>query len=191
MSEEKSSVRRFLGRWMLGIGAEARELVRPGQNAETSTLAVDRLAKPDRDLDRLWAAAGHLAFFFGFPIIVPLVVYLLFRRGSAFVRWHSFQALVLGLWTICATVLSSIVLGVGVLLLVLFKEIGLEKVGKVALLIGALPVMFVLGYAVLASAIGGIKSLAGVPWTMPIIGRIASGLIARRSATPELPNGNG
>lgn len=187
MSEAKPTVKQLLLRWMLGVETEARDLVRPGQEAP-STLAVDRLAEPSRDLDRLWAAAGHLAVFVGFPIIVPLVVYLLHRRGSAFVRWHSFQALVLGLWTICATVLTSVFLGIAVLLLVLCKEIGLDKLGSVLLLIGALPVTFVLGYSVVASAIGGIKSLAGVPWTMPIIGRIASGLIARRSATPELPD---
>ena len=31
------------------------------------------------------------------------------------------------------------------------------------------------------SAIGGIKSLAGKPWTMPVVGRIAAGVIARNA----------
>lgn len=190
MSEEKPTVKQLFLRWMLGIETAARDLVRPEQ-AAASTLALDRQAKPSRDLDRLWAAAAHLAVFVGFPIVVPLVIYLLHRRGSPFVRWHSFQSLVLGLWTVCATVLTGIFLGATILLLVLCEQIGLGKLGAVFVFVGALPITFVLVYSVVASAIGGIKSLAGVPWTMPIIGRIASGLIARRSATPELPNGNG
>ena len=191
MSDDKPTVKQLFLRWMFGIETAARDLVRPGQEAQSSTLALDREAKPSRDLDRLWAAAAHLAVFVGFPIIVPLVVYLLHRRGSPFIRWHSFQSLVLGLWTVCATVLTAVFLGLAIALMVICQKLGLEKLSGVFLLIGALPVTFVLVYSVVASAIGGIKSLAGVPWTMPIIGRIASGLIARRSATPELPNGNG
>lgn len=191
MSGEPTTIRQLFARWLLGIETAGRELVRPGTDAASTALAADRDAKPTRDLDRLWAAAAHLALFVGFPIVVPLGVYLLHRRGSAFVRWHSFQSLVLAIWTICMTVLTSVLVGVALVLFLLLREIGMRKLGLALFGISTLPLVLVLVYSVVASAIGGIKSLAGVPWTMPIIGRIASGLIARRKATPELPDAVG
>lgn len=44
-------------------------------------------------------------------------------------------------------------------------------------------------FAVALPTIGVITSRAGEPWTMPTIGRIAPGVIARRSKPPELPDG--
>jgi uncharacterized membrane protein len=185
-----------LARWLLGAETAARDLIGAQPGASTTTAALDRTAPPLRDLDRLWAAGAHLAVFGGVWLIAPLVIYLLHRRGSPFVRWHSFQAIVLAIWTICACVIGALVLGLGLLGMLLMENLGLERAADMVMLVSATPIALVLLFSVAMSAIGGIKSLAGKPWTMPVVGRIAAGVIARNSSatssqgeTAELPDG--
>lgn len=189
MTENKPSVSQVFARWMLGVETAAKDLVGASGADAPTRLATEREAPPRGDIDRLWAAAAHLAVFGGMWLVVPLVIYLLHRRGSPFVRWHAFQATVLAVWTVCACIIAGLVLGAGVLVMVLLDKLGLGEAGRVALLVGAAPLGFVLLFSVALSAIGGIRSLAGKPWTMPIIGRIASGMIAHKPRAAELPDG--
>ncbi len=43
--------------------------------------------------DRLWSVLCHLSGFLGAPILIPLGVYLVMKRDSAFVGAHSKEAL--------------------------------------------------------------------------------------------------
>jgi uncharacterized Tic20 family protein len=190
MTEQTTGISQLLGRWLLGIETQVKDLVQPTPGTLATTAAADREALPARDLDRLWAAAAHLAGFGGLWLIAPILIYLLHRQGSPFVRWHAFQASVLAVWTICAGFLAGLLLGLFGVVFLLLSHLGLAGVGTVLVGIGALPLVFVIVFSAVVSAIGGIKSLAGRPWTMPIIGRIASGVIARRSGAVELPDGS-
>ena len=161
--------------WMKGaeraavgvVGNDTRDGSREPRPDDGSTAASS--------LDRLWAAAAHLGPFFGFWLLAPLVVWLVKRGGSEFARWHSWQALVLTLWSFFGVVLGVLVLGLAVLVGGLLDKLGLRDAPEYVVLVGALPVGFVVLFSVAMSAIGGLKALRGKPWTMPIIGRIARG----------------
>ncbi len=43
--------------------------------------------------DTIWAVLGHLSAFVGLPIVVPLVIYLVKKDTSPFVRHHASEAL--------------------------------------------------------------------------------------------------
>ncbi|HKB90442.1 MAG TPA: DUF4870 domain-containing protein [Opitutaceae bacterium] len=43
--------------------------------------------------DKLWSVLCHLSGFFGFPFLLPLVVYLVMRRDSEYIAAHAREAL--------------------------------------------------------------------------------------------------
>jgi uncharacterized Tic20 family protein len=75
-------------------------------------------APPVSGSDRLWSVLCHLSFFFGFPFLFPLVVYLVLRTDSPFVAYHAREALnfhlSLLLYFICTIPLFFILIGIPV-----------------------------------------------------------------------------
>ena len=43
--------------------------------------------------DKLWAVGCHLSGFIGAPLLIPIIVYLVMKDDSAFVRRHAGEAL--------------------------------------------------------------------------------------------------
>ncbi|MCD0453551.1 DUF4870 domain-containing protein [Actinocorallia sp. API 0066] len=69
--------------------------------------------------ERLWSIASHLGqLVFGF--LVPLVVYLVYKDRSTFIRWHSAQALNLAItaigWSVVIGIVAIVTFGLGALL---------------------------------------------------------------------------
>ncbi|HET6582943.1 MAG TPA: DUF4870 domain-containing protein [Nannocystaceae bacterium] len=179
---EQPTVSRTVAGWMNAAARATNRLVgNEGAASETETLP-EQDAAPASMLDRLWAAAAHLGPFFGFWLLAPLVVYLLKRNGSAFARWHSYQALVLTLWSFFYSVLAALFAGFAVLVGLVLDKLGFDQATPIVLLVGVSPLCFVVLFAVLMSSVGGLKALRGKPWTMPIIGRIARGRLRRATA---------
>jgi len=78
-----------------------------------------------RDDSRHWALAAHLsalAFLIGFPIVGPLVVYLV-KKDDAFVRRHAAEALNFNI----SVVIYAIVLGIATFVLI-FVLVGLALI---------------------------------------------------------------
>ena len=75
--------------------------------------------RPDGN-EKLWAIASHLAVFIGAPLLVPLIVYLVMRDDSAFVRHHAREALnfhlSLFIYALCCVPLTMILIGVPLLI---------------------------------------------------------------------------
>jgi uncharacterized Tic20 family protein len=174
------SITRVLTGWLVGAQRSAVDVIGNETAQRRDETLPEEEAAPASMLDRLWAAAAHVGPFFGFWLVAPLVVYLIKRNGSAFARWHSYQALVLTLWSLFSYVLTGVFAGFGLLIAAILDKLGLERAAPIVFVVGALPIAFVAVFSVLMSAIGGLKALRGKPWTMPIIGRIARGR-ARRS----------
>jgi len=172
---ENQSIAEVVAGWMKGAERAAVGVVGNDTRVGSPEPRPDDAAANASAIDRLWAAAAHLGPFFGFWLLAPLVVWLVKRGGSEFARWHSWQALVLTLWSFFGIVLGVLVLGLAVLVAGLLDKLGLRDAPEYVVLVGALPVAFVVLFSVAMSAIGGLKALRGRPWTMPIIGGIARG----------------
>ena len=71
--------------------------------------------------DKVWCMLSHLSAFFGFPIILPLVVYLAMRKDSEYVACNARESLNFHisviLYGICCLPLVLIVIGVPLLIL--------------------------------------------------------------------------
>lgn len=145
-----------------------------------ATPEFDLEAAPASDGDRLWAALGHLGIFGGAWLLAPLVVYLIKRNGSPFVRWHSFQAVVLAIWTFCMSVLSGGIVLLAFVLAFILGKLGFASAAGVVVLLSFLPIFCVWAFSLLMSVVGGLRSLRGRPFTMPVVGRVARGAIDRR-----------
>ena len=172
---ESHSISGVVAGWMKDTERAVVDVVGNGPRDASAEPRPDDGAGPASSVDRLWAAAAHLGPYFGFWLLAPLVVWVLKRNGSEFARWHSWQALVLTLWSFFGVVLGAIFLGLAVLVAALFDKVGLDAATPWIMLVGSLPLGFVFLFSVTLSAIGGLKALRGKPWTMPIIGRIARG----------------
>ena len=74
-----------------------------------------------RGSDKIWCMLSHLSAFFGFPIILPLVVYLAMRKDSEYVACNSRESLNFHisviLYGICCLPLVLIIIGVPLLIL--------------------------------------------------------------------------
>lgn len=70
--------------------------------------------------DKLWAVVCHLSEFIGAPLLIPLIVYLVMKDDSAFVRRHAREALnfhlSLLLYTVLCFTLVFIVVGIPLLI---------------------------------------------------------------------------
>jgi uncharacterized Tic20 family protein len=70
--------------------------------------------------DRLWSILCHLSWFFGFPFLFPLIVYLVMKRDTPYVAYHEKEALnfhlSLLLYALCAVPLCFILIGIPVLI---------------------------------------------------------------------------
>ena len=112
--------------------------------------------------DRLWAMLNYVLSLF-FPLVAPLVIFLVKKDSSKFVGFHALQALILNgglgvLWV--AIVILSFLLG---------------ALGPLALL--TIPLWMVLGLLGLAAfvftIVAAIKSFAGEWYEIPLVGKIA------------------
>jgi uncharacterized Tic20 family protein len=69
--------------------------------------------------DRLWSILCHLSWFFGFPFLFPLIVFLVMRQDSPYVAHHAKEALnfhlSLLLYAICSVPFFFILIGIPVL----------------------------------------------------------------------------
>ena len=105
--------------------------------------------------EKLLAAAGHLAYLVGLPLIFPLVLFLWQRDQSRFVAEQAKQAIILHL-----TALFLILLGVGF-------SIGTFGVGAFAVI----PTLSFLGFvAVVLTVVAVLKVAEGRHYRYPIIG---------------------
>ncbi|WP_369069282.1 DUF4870 domain-containing protein [Kineococcus terrestris] len=84
----------------------------PQWSGRTEQYGSGGLAAMDPGSERTWALAGHLswlaAWLVGLPFLGPLVVFLVFKDRSRFVREHSAEALNLNI----AMVVYSLVIGI-------------------------------------------------------------------------------
>lgn len=85
--------------------------------ANTSTALVPVPAVTGND--KLWAIVCHLSEFIGAPFLIPLIIYLVMKNESAFVRSHAREALNFHLSLLLYSVLCVplLFIGVGFLLL--------------------------------------------------------------------------
>jgi uncharacterized Tic20 family protein len=71
------------------------------------------VGQPVRDADVTWATSGYLGAIFLGPVI-PLVIYVIRRRRSPFMRYHAATALNLSLtWTlyaVCCAIIGGLLL---------------------------------------------------------------------------------
>ncbi|WP_432548671.1 DUF4870 domain-containing protein [Kineococcus sp. SYSU DK004] len=84
----------------------------PQWSGRTEPYGAGGLAAMDPGSERTWALAGHLswlaAWLVGLPFLGPLIVFLVFKDRSRFVREHSAEALNLNI----AMFVYSVVLGI-------------------------------------------------------------------------------
>ena len=77
---------------------------------------------PSDSSDKLLAILCHLSFLFGLGFLLPLIVYLVKRNESAFVRAHASEVLnfhiSLLIYAICAAVLILVLIGIPLLILI-------------------------------------------------------------------------
>lgn len=116
---------------------------RPGPRVARSQADGPGTGQPARGADVSWATLGYLGAIVPGPVI-PLAVYLLRRRRSAFIRYHAATALNLSLtWTLYA--LCCVILG------------GLLALDSLtAALVVALPLAFLLWLAMVNQLIRGV-----------------------------------
>jgi uncharacterized Tic20 family protein len=78
--------------------------------------------QPSDSSDKLLAILCHLSFLFGLGFILPLVVYLVKRNESVFVRSHASEVLNFHLsimiYAICAFILIFVLIGIPLLILI-------------------------------------------------------------------------
>lgn len=74
---------------------------------------------PPRADDTVWGVLAHLSIF-GFGLIAPLVIYLVFKDSSPFIRGHAAEALNFHLTLLLATMVSipltAVLIGIPMLL---------------------------------------------------------------------------
>jgi uncharacterized Tic20 family protein len=74
-----------------------------------------------RGSDKIWAILSHLSIFFGFGLVIPLIVYLAMKGDSAYAAANAREALnfhlSLLLYGICCVPLVFIVIGIPLLVL--------------------------------------------------------------------------
>jgi uncharacterized Tic20 family protein len=84
--------------------------------------APANIPSPTGSSDKLLAILCHLSFIFGLGFLLPLIVYLVKRNESPFVRAHSSEVLnfhlSLIIYAICAAVLILVLIGIPLLILI-------------------------------------------------------------------------
>lgn len=124
--------------------------------------------------DRLFAAVSHLSFFTGFWLVAPIAVYVIKRKQSRFVAFHALQAALLQVIFGALTVVGAIVFVVlGVIAGVLHSPAlvaVLTIVPLLALAAGSLALCTI-------HAVAAYAAWQGRTWTIPVAGRLASGII--------------
>ncbi|HXA80186.1 MAG TPA: DUF4870 domain-containing protein [Opitutaceae bacterium] len=83
------------------------------------SIPMDTTVTSTSGSDRLWSILCHLSWFFGFPILFPLIVFLVMRQDSPYVAYHAKEALnfhlSLLLYIICTVPLVFILIGIPVM----------------------------------------------------------------------------
>lgn len=91
--------------------------------------------RPQSSEDTTWAVLGHLSYFV-FPLIAPLVVYLVKKDSSPFVRQHAAEALnfhiTLTIAAIVSAILILVIIGIFLLFAVLIAGTVLAIIAAVA-----------------------------------------------------------
>ena len=129
--------------------------------------------------ERLLAGVAHVALFGGLFVIGPLAIYFYKRRTSPFVAFHAAQAtivslLLFGFVGAAWTLLVPLVLLIGWALSSMPQGVAMVGVWLIYLamaLLAALPLII----AVTAAW----RAFHGRTWSIPIIGRIARGIVAQ------------
>lgn len=112
--------------------------------------------------DKLIAAAAHLSYLLGLPIVIPALVYIWKRETSPFIAEHAKQALgchvvVLGAWiALWIVFVGSMTFGVAQLVLMLYG------LGCLALLV--------------LTVVAAMRVADGKPYRYPLIGAIVQRL---------------
>jgi uncharacterized Tic20 family protein len=84
--------------------------------------APTTIPPPSGSSDKLLAILCHLSFIFGLGFLLPLIIYLVKRDESPFVRAHASEVLnfhlSLFIYALCAAVLVLILIGIPLLILI-------------------------------------------------------------------------
>ena len=102
---------------------------------DTPTLPPPSMPPAIESNDKLLAILCHVSFFIGVGFILPLIVYLVKRRESAFVEYHARQVLnfhlSLVLYAVCTIPLIFLLIGIPIFF-------ALALMGFVCVIVGAI-----------------------------------------------------
>jgi hypothetical protein len=76
---------------------------------------------PPTGTDKIWTVLSHLSIFVGLPFLLPLIVYLVMRKESAYVAENAREALnfhiTVLIYTVCCIPLTFLIIGIPLLFL--------------------------------------------------------------------------
>jgi uncharacterized Tic20 family protein len=150
----------------------------PMQPPATPTISQD---------DRVFAGCCHIAMFFGFPVVGPLVVYAIKKDTSRFVAFHALQATITHLSVIPLMMLGYVfgfafTLGMDAALdprsmFLPFGMIGIWGLGF------CMPWLVVTAISIYAAY----RAFSGDSYRIPIVGRVVDRIMAPTVAAPQRP----
>jgi uncharacterized membrane protein len=120
------------------------------------------------------AAIAHLSFFAGFWLVAPIVIYVMKRKESRFIGFHALQAILVQILSGVLTVAGLVLMIVGgVVAGALRNEAAAVVVMVLSVLLLALPGLGALA----AHGVLAYGAWQGKSWEVPLIGRIAKGIL--------------
>jgi hypothetical protein len=101
---------------------------------ETVTASVSSSSAPTGS-DKLWAVLCHLSSFLGVALVLPLIVYLVMKEESAYVRANAREAinfhLSLFIYTLACVPLIMVVIGIPLLIVLGIASFILAVIGAI------------------------------------------------------------
>ena len=120
---------------------------------------------------RLFAAGAHLGWAVGFPVVAPIVIYMMKKEQSRFVAFHALQAII---WSILSMALLFLLLFASLTVpLALTLAAQDERVMGVTMMWTWLAALVPRGIFLPFSCVAAIKAYRGEEYELPIAGRLA------------------